>query len=442
MQRRAFLSWTMAAAAQTAPAAKRPNLLLILTDQQSHQAWSGARNPWLSTPAMDSLAASGTVFEEAYCSYPVCSPSRGSIFTSRHPHETGVMTNGQAIHPSIPSMGEIFRAAGYRTAYAGKWHLPKPMDGMTAFEKIAGGHALGARMDAPVAEACSKYLSESKSAQEPFLLVASFMNPHDICDWIRQHPGSREHPKRFSYPPPPANLAVDPNEPESIQFHRTAGYDLMSQAVGIAAQWLRDDFRFYLHDYYRLVESVDREIGKVLSALKSNNLAGDTLVAFTSDHGEGLGGHRWVQKASFWEESVHVPFILSGPGVAANHRSNSLVSLLDILPTFCDAAQVTPPAPLRRQSLLKPVTRTYVTSHLRLDSAAREGRMLRTARHKYVAYNSGQRPEQFYDLLTDPGETRNLANDPGAKPLLEQHRALLKSEFALTQDSFRIPVAL
>lgn len=440
MQRREFLSGSIAASAAAPQVVERPNLLLILTDQQSHMAWSGARNPWLSTPNMDALAASGTVFEEAYCNYPVCSPSRGSIFTSRLPHETGVMTNGQSIHAAIPTMGEVFRAAGYRTAYAGKWHLPKSFDGMTAFDKIAGGHALGARMDSPVAAACSRYLAESKSAQDPFLLVASFMNPHDICDWIRQHPGSRNHPRRFSYPPAPANLAVNPQEPEAIQFHRTRGYDLMSQAVGIASQWMRDDFRHYLHDYYRMVEAVDHEIGKVLSALRQSAAANNTLIAFASDHGEGLGGHRWVQKASFWEESVHVPLILAGPGVPATQRRRELVTLMDILPTFCDAAKVSAPSIQRGASLLRPIDRVYVTSHLRFDSEQREGRMLRTERYKYIAFNSGARPEQFYDLLEDPGETRNLAFDPGAKPLLMQHRALLQRELHTTADPFRLPV--
>jgi arylsulfatase A-like enzyme len=446
MDRRHFLGVTAAAGVRAGGAqpqtTRRPNLLLILTDQQSHTAWSGARNPWLSTPAMDSLASAGTVFEEAYCNYPVCSPSRASIFSSRLPHETGVMTNGQGILATIPTMGELFRGAGYRTAYAGKWHLPKSFDGMTAFDKIAGGSALGAAMDAPVAEACVSYLKHAGGSGEPFLLVASFMNPHDICDWIRQHPGARSHPKRFQYPPAPANQLVDPQEPEAIQFHRTAGYDLMSQAVGIASQWLRDDFRLYLNDYYRMVEAVDREIGRVLTALRANHLDGNTLVALTSDHGEGMGGHRWVQKASFYEEAVHVPFMLRVPGMVAARRSADLVTLMDIMPTFCDYAGTTAPAGMRGVSLRlslegKAQPREFVTSQLRYDSLAREGRMLRTERYKYVVYNCGQRAEQLFDLLTDPGEVRNLAHEAGAKPLLQQHRVLLQAELLRTQDAFR-----
>ena len=87
-------------------------------------------------------------------------------------------------------------------------------------------------------------------------------------------------------------MAVDPNEPEAIQYHRTAGYDLMSQAVGIASEWRRDDVRLYLHDYYRMVEQVDGEIGKVLAALRETGQDRDTVIVLASDHGEGLGGHR------------------------------------------------------------------------------------------------------------------------------------------------------
>jgi arylsulfatase A-like enzyme len=455
MQRRQFLELAAAtplpaaAASQAASAGgqrqKRPNILLILTDQQSHTAWSGARNPWLATPAMDSLADAGTVFEEAYCSYPVCSPSRASIFTSRLPHETGVMENGKAITAGLPTMGEIFRAAGYRTAYGGKWHLPKAFDGMTGFDKIAGGHALGAKMDTPLADACVEWLRTSGKGETPFLLVASFMNPHDICDWIRQHPGAREHAGRFRYPPAPGNQCVDPEEPTAIQYHRTAGYDLMSKAVGIASEWMRDDFRQYLHDYYRMVEAVDKEIGRVVKALKDARLDGDTLIAFASDHGEGMGAHRWVQKAGFWEETAHVPLMFSGAGVKRGVRSRSLVTLMDILPTFCDYAGIEAPPDFRGRSLRPDLeggtvpAREFVTSHLRFETAEREGRMLRTERYKYIVHNTGSRAELLFDLLTDPGESRNLAVEAGSREVLLRHRELLGAELKRTGDSF-VPV--
>ncbi|MCL5742803.1 MAG: sulfatase-like hydrolase/transferase, partial [Acidobacteria bacterium] len=218
-----------------------PNIVFLMTDQQSQVAMGASGNPHVRTPAMDSLVPDGISFSESYSAYPVCSPARSSLFTSRMPHETGVRINGRPIAPGIPTMGEVFRAAGYQTVYAGKWHLPKSFAGMTGFDEIAGGSALGAQMDEPAATACVNFLREQP--KQPFLMVASFMNPHDVCSWIRGHRGSRTYRDAAEFPPARLNMAVDPDEPEWIQYHRTAGYDLMSQAVGIASEWNRDDFR-------------------------------------------------------------------------------------------------------------------------------------------------------------------------------------------------------
>jgi arylsulfatase A-like enzyme len=397
-----------------------------MTDQQTHDAMSGSGNRWLRTPAMDSLAARGVTLTQAICPYPVCSPSRSSVMTGRMPHETGVEVNGLPIAAGIPSMGEIFQQAGYRTVYGGKWHLPKSFDGMTGFEKLIGGHALGAKMDAPLADACAAWL-RAKPA-EPFLMVASFMNPHDVCEWIRQHKGTRSQPLDANLPPAPANMGAVPDEPDAMRFHRQAGYDLMSQALGIASEWRRDDFRLYLHDYYRMVEAVDAEVGKLLGALRESGLQDNTLVLFVSDHGEGMGAHRWVQKAAFYEESVRVPFLAAGPGVPRGKRSDALASLTDILPTLCDWAGLPPPPDCRGLSLRPaleggPLPREFQFSELRYGEASRDGRMVRTRSWKYIVFRTGERREQLFDLERDPGETTNLAAQ-GGQPLAELKGAL------------------
>jgi len=444
LNRRAFLQAGAVAGTRAMAAVERPNFLLIMTDQQTHNAMSCAANPWLKTPAMDSLASRGTRFSAAYCTYPVCSPSRGSIFTGRMPHETGVRLNNQAVAAGVPTLGEIFRTAGYETVYGGKWHLPRSFDGMTGFTRLIGGHALGARMDQPLADAAAGWLRQQP--RQPFFLVASFMNPHDVCDWIRQHPGSRQHRDPDRFPPAPANMAVDPLEPEAMQFHRRAGYDLMSQAVGIASSWRRDDIRHYIHDYYRMVEDVDRCTGRVLDALREAGLEGNTIVAFVSDHGEGLGGHLWAQKASFYEESARIPMILAGPGIRSGHTEyGTLASLADLAPTFCDYAWIAAPPEVRGISL-RPVleggtvARTFVAGELIYQDQTREGRMIRTARHKYVVFNGGARPEQLFDLDTDPGEVLNLAARPEGQAELDRHRAILRAWIRETRDDFKMPV--
>ena len=182
-----------------ARAANRPNILLISTDQQANSALSAHGNKYVSTPALDSLVAGGVSFTESYCTFPLCSPSRSSWFTSRMPHETGVRENGLSIREGMPTMGEMFRAAGYRTMYGGKWHLPKGAGPAQGFDELTKKVGKGETGDPALAAACVDFLS--KKPKEPFLLVASFVNPHDVCDWIRDHKGSRAHPVVAGYPP-------------------------------------------------------------------------------------------------------------------------------------------------------------------------------------------------------------------------------------------------
>ena len=417
-----------------------------MTDQQSNSALGANGNPYLKTPAMDSLVAEGVTFQQSYCTYPVCSPARSSIMTGRMPHETGVRQNGEAIVEGMVTMGEHFRANGYETHYAGKWHIPEGFGKPPGFNHLIGGHSLGANMDEPLATECVRFLTGSPS--KPFLLVASFMNPHDVCHWIRGHEGSRAYESTAGFPPAPGNLWRDPEEPEYIQYHRTANYGRMSNSLHISKEWKADDFRHYLHDYYRLVEDVDRQIGRVLSALRFRGLADNTLVVLTSDHGEGLGAHRWTQKAAFWEETARVPLIVAGKGVKRKGvvDDRSLVSGMDVLPTMCDYSGIPAPEAVRGRSLRPALegngwNRPYVVSELsHLGSPDRQGRMLRTERYKYIVFNGGARPEQLFDLQLDPGEVHNLARtENGQKPLLD-HRKLLSQWVEETHDDFRLPL--
>lgn len=444
LTRRGFLA---SSAASIAAPVGRPNLLLILTDQQTHTAVSALGNPYLKTPAMDSLVHGGVSFMQATCPYPVCSPSRAGIFSGLYPHQAGVMQNGLAMKPGIATMGEHFRAAGYRTVYGGKWHLYGKQKGVVrGFDLVTGETALGARMDAPLAARCGEWLR--KAPRDPFLMVASFMNPHDICSWIRDHKGTRTYADVTRFPPAPGNMATDPREPAYMLHHRGAGYDLMSQGVGIAAGWTADDFRLYLHDYYRLVEDVDRNIGTLLRALDDSGLASNTVVAFASDHGEGMGAHRWVQKAAFYEESVRVPLVFSAPFLPRRNVKDfaTLASLIDIFPTFCDMAGIQAPPGLKGASLSPAIefgqrlSREFAVSEQgHFGGPEREGRMLRTAGYKYVAYNGGERPEMLFALTNDPGETRNLVTDELSAGLLKQCRTQLAEWARAHDDSFRCP---
>ncbi|MBN1422764.1 MAG: sulfatase-like hydrolase/transferase [Planctomycetes bacterium] len=453
--RRQFLRSAVAAAA--APAAlrlagaeerRRPNILFIMTDQQTAGAMSARGNRWVKTPAMDSIAARGVHFERSYCAAPVCGPSRSSIVTSRMPHETGVIFNGDSIRPEIPTFGEVFAAAGYRTVWAGKWHLPQSylrratmVRGFDYVPVESNAYGLGAETDEPVADACVRFLKGKP--ERPFLLAASFHNPHDICGWSGRKP--EPHPDVETYPTLPDNFDVDPEEPEFIRICRKRTYygpENTHTKTWDATQW-----RAYLRAYYRFTEDVDRAIGRVLAALREAGLEDDTLVVFTSDHGEGTAGHRWIVKLCLYEGPATVPLIVAWKGVtppAVADRTH-VVSSIDILPTLCAYAGIEPPAGILGRSL-RPIIEDpkashhpFVVTEVAPDTKdpSFQGRMVRTPRHKYMAYARGKDPEQLFDLGGDPGETRNLARDPGAARILNEHRDLLAVWCERTKDPFR-----
>ena len=169
-----------------AAAPKRPNVLIITTDQQQMDAMSAVGNPWVKTPHMDSIAARGVCFTRSYCAFPLCSPSRAALHAGRTPHELRVDRCDVPMDPTIPISGQIFRAAGYDTCYAGKWHLPNsypsPEEGIPGFEvTVLPTHKgkLAHEMDEAAMNAGIEFLK--RKHDKPFLLVVSFLNPHDIC---------------------------------------------------------------------------------------------------------------------------------------------------------------------------------------------------------------------------------------------------------------------
>ena len=430
---------------------KRPNVLFLFTDQQSARAMSAFGNPWLKTPHMDSIAAQGTMFTESYCTSPVCSPARSSLLTGRYPHETGVNINGPAIDASIPNMGQVFGEAGYTTAYAGKWHLPTSYptkDSIPGFEyllppKRPKGYLTGTKIDTHSTDAAIEFLE--RDHEEPFLLTLSLHNPHDICQKRVPDKRMRAQMKRAGLPPLPDNFTILEDEPEFIQDCRKRKY--YGDQVRHTLNYSDRQWREYLFTYYRFCEEVDVEVGRVMDALRKQGLEEDTLVVFTSDHGEGMAGHHWVVKLMFWEEPVTVPMIVSWKGKTRSGvvDRERLVSGVDVLATICDYADV--PCPknhgVSMRSVIEqpdPSGRTYVISELAPDPKNMDaiGRMVRTPQYKYVVFSYGKNPEMLFDLKADPGETQNLVNDPAMSKVREDHRTLLREWIAETEDVFEL----
>jgi arylsulfatase A-like enzyme len=432
----------------------RPNLLYISTDQQSASALSCVGNPDVHTPALDRLAAAGVRFDRAYCTQPLCTPSRASVFTGMLPHECGCARNGAGIPDALRSqeLGRLLAAAGYDCYYGGKWHLPQiamAEDNEHGFQAICGFN------DARLADACvgclARLAAQAPAQHRPFFLVASFDNPHNICEWGRAMPlpwGSiGEPPAVAECPNLPPNFMPSPFEPEIIRLEQAAHWGIYPYR-----QRSPEDWRQLRWAYFRLVEKVDAEIGRILEALDARGLAENTVVVFSSDHGDGHGAHQWNQKSALFEEVVRVPLLLRAPRGQRGVVDRSLVSTgLDLLPTLCDYAGIEAPSGLRGRSL-RPLVETAGVPGEAWRSAVfmetlfdggrgydTQGRAVRTAGHKYSVYDRGRYREQLVDLEADPFEIVNLAVERRHADLLAEHRRLLAKHVRDTGDTFRVP---
>lgn len=418
----------------------RPNILYIFTDQQYAGAMSCAGNADLHTPAMDSIAESGVRFERAYCTYPLCTPARASMFTGRMPHEVGITSNGQPIDETFrqEELGYLLSNAGYECVYGGKWHVPQiSIPDNHGFRQICGFDDVGL----PVR--CREFLEGPHD--KPFFLVAAFDNPHNICEWRRQQVipwGSIGEPPRVEdCPPLPANFAIPPFEPEAIRV-ATRG----NARIYPGLEYSHEQWRRYRWAYYRLVEKVDEQIGQILKALEDTGFAGDTLIIFSSDHGDGHSAHQLVQKTFMYDETTRVPFLISMPGVTKQDyvdERHVVSNGLDFYATVCDFAGVDLPDGMNGCSLrplLSGSNDVEWTNHIvvetRFGQSDSEARMVRTERYKYMVYGWGAYREQLFDMEKDPGEMVNLAVYSKYDSVLQHHRNLLRAWCEKTGDTF------
>ena len=435
--------------------APKPNIVYIITDQQSADAMSCTGNPYLHTPAVDRLAAAGLRFDAAYAAYPLCVPARTAMFSGRMPHELGIYSNVSESREAcpFPMLGRQLADAGYRTHYIGKWHVAVPEDahGQHGFEAVACGGGYGG-LDSDKAAAAVQYIQNAPP--EPFFLTVSFNNPHDACELARGQamrmgplPAT---PSEEALPPVPENMSESEDAPSILR-----AFQRENPGIGCALNWDATKIRQFRWGYNRLVEMVDYEIGRVLDALESQGLWDNTLIVFTSDHGDGQGAHHWNQKWCHYDESSRVPFIVVDPRrKRASAIENQPVSAtLDLFPTLCDYAGIAPPEDVRGRSvrpLLEghPLDRQFVASETTFSTWGKlhqdewpKARMIRSARYKYIAYDSGDPREQLFDMQDDPGETRNLAMNADQSEVLAEHRQYLRAWITWTEDTFNLDQA-
>ena len=413
-------------------AENRPNIIYIMTDQQCATAMSCAGNMDVLTPNMDRLAEHGIRFVNAYCAMPLSGPARGAMFTGYMPSETGIIENDIPIPDSLQNrtLGTLVGEAGYDCAYAGKWHVHTvdlPSEFAFGFRNLHGHTDIG------LAEACIDYLREDHDS--PFFLVASYINPHNICEFARNQNTPLARIPDFTLedcPALPANYAVNPYDASVLQFEKRQSYALYP-----SQDFRPDDWRRYRYAYYRLVEAVDAEIGKIIDEIDRQNLWENTVIIFTSDHGDGCGAHQWNQKTVLYEEVANIPFIVCLPG--GKNAGTVLPQLInngvDLMPTVCDWAGAEVPEGRSGLSIRAVAEsgdaslplRDYVVTETNFNQTAGTlGWMVRTSKYKYVLYDKGQYREQLYDMDTDRGEMVNLAVDARYADIVKEHRAMLR----------------
>lgn len=438
---------------------ERPNIIYIFTDQQSAKMMSCTGNNWLKTPAMDYIAQNGVRFTRAYTTNPVCSPARVSLMTGRFAGNF-LDPEGKAVKENIGSMrireisGQVRETtlasfmgkAGYELVYGGKEHLPKPLVPETlGFRDICDDER------DELAGAVSAYIKSKPG--KPYFLIVSLINPHDICymairDFARNERekgllsrgqtelaaldealtrpvGISEEDFFARYCPPlPPNFEPQQGEPKAVAW--LLGERNFRKEARL--NYTEKDWRMHRWAYFRLTEMVDRQIGIILDALRESGQEENTLVLFSSDHGDMDASHRLEHKSILYEEAVNIPFLAMWKGHLPASRVDSihLVSNgLDLLPTVCDYAGTKGVADPRGRSLRPLFEAENVKWRKYLGVESEAGNMVIDAdRYKYVRYLIPETEEQLLDLNRDPYETTHFTDDNQYAAKLRELRAV------------------
>jgi uncharacterized sulfatase len=451
-----------AVVAQVAPSrggeARRPNVLLIMADDLNNDMGMYG-HPLVKTPNLDRLGARGVRFDRAYNQFPLCSPSRVSMLTGLRPDTTRIydlQTHFRTTVPDVVTLPQMFRRNGYVAARVGKiYHYGNPgqigtngLDDPASWDAVVNPRGtdkdeesvltnllpkrgLGSTLafhaspaadeqhtDGKVASATIALLEEHKD--RPFFIAAGFYRPH--CPYIA--------PKKYFDLYPLEGIVVPRFTEEQIA------------AVPPAALWTRppnwgveeDGLRRSIQAYYASISFLDAQAGRILDALDRLGLARNTVVVFASDHGYHLGELGQWMKMSLFERSARTPLVIAGPGIGRG-ASERTIELLDLYPTLAALAALTPPAGLEGRPLTPLLAdpkaswdRPAFTQVTRgTPQAGFMGYSVRTERWRYIEWDDGKRGRQLYDERDDPGELRNLADDPKHGPTVAEMRKRLQA---------------
>ncbi|MEM6430469.1 MAG: sulfatase-like hydrolase/transferase [Deinococcota bacterium] len=444
---------------------ERPNLLYIHSDQHCPSVLGCYGDPLVQTPHLDRLAAGGTLFTNTYCSSPICVPSRMSMLTGRHPYQNKVWTNDHILDSGIPTHAHAIGGAGYQPVLIGRMHALGPDQLHGYADRLIGDHGPnyvgGSPVDRGVLHKTSEpeRISLERSGQgqsayqvhdedvtaaavnklnqlgvqkragllnNPFAITVGFMLPHP--PYVAREEDFAIYDKVIT-PPAKPRAFKDEAHPFIRSWRLHTGSDNVKEADTLRARAA----------YWGLVSRLDSMIGQILEALNDNGLAENTLIVYTSDHGDMLGEHGLWWKHVFYEESVKVPLIMNWPGViSAGQYCDHVVSALDVTATLVDAVGAHQLAGSPGRSLL-PLVSSKVNSEVKdvswdnlafseycSDQFAPQGetyqRMIRQDEWKCIYYHDAE--PQLFNLAEDPEEQVDRANDPACssvqKELLER----------------------
>lgn len=440
-------------------ARQRPNIVVILSDDQSFGSLGVAGHPWLQTPNMDRLAAEGVWFRNAFVTTSLCSPSRATFLTGQYARAHGIVENKTKLEDDAVTFASLLTAAGYDTGFFGKWHLGDyRREQIPGFRHSASFPGQGRYFD-PVFQVDGERVPKrghaddliadfaadfvQKEREEPFLAFVSFKGPH----------GPLTPAERFNelYTedelPAPVNLASLPPYPlrlEWLELARKA--EVPFEDFEPPPNWADGRERYVyeyesgtfmlesLRDYFRLITGVDENVGKILAALDEAGLAEDTFVFYASDNGHHLGEHGLGSKGTAYEESMRTVMLLRYPRLGLKGaRSDELVLNVDLAPTILDYAGVAIPATMRGRSwrsILEgedgPLREDFLYEYYRHPKIAIPSSIaVRTRTDKLVLYPGHPEWTELFDLARDPHEMTNLVDDPGHAERLEALRKRL-----------------
>ena len=396
---------------------KKPNLLYVFSDMQRAYSLGCYGDKNARTPVLDRFAAQGARFDAAMSNTPVCCPHRACLMSGQYAHHHGVVSNSVNFLPKVKCFAETFRSTGYTTAYVGKWHLDFPREGSDARKygfppegaKLA--HYIVEHKVKPCADKTIEFIKALCTSSTPWFCMLSWLPPHT------PYKASQGYAEHFKNPTIPPNVPA--GEPREFA----------------AAN---------LPDYYGMIEEIDMEFGRILAALDATGGAEDTIVVFSSDHGDMVGSHGYLHKRWPHEHSARVPLLIRYPkAIKPNTVISDPIGTPDIYPTLAGLAGVVVPQGLDGldfSGLIEgktPAPRDYVYLQMPYAYVPWPGwRAIRTGDYMYA--RTVDKPWLLFDMKKDPWQLKNLVGDPSSQKLVKEMDGRLLAIMKETGDSWQV----